>query len=63
MFLHDNRNALRYAEQKGRQEERQETMMEIARQLLDVLDAETISLKTGLTMAEIQALRSPIESA
>jgi predicted transposase/invertase (TIGR01784 family) len=63
MFLHDNRNAIRYAEQKGRQEGRQETMMEIARQLLDILDVETISLKTGLTVAEIQALRSPIESA
>jgi predicted transposase/invertase (TIGR01784 family) len=63
MFLHDNRNAIRYAEQKGRQEGRQETMMEIARQLLDVLDAETISLKTGLTVAEIQTLRPPIESA
>ncbi|NJM47756.1 MAG: Rpn family recombination-promoting nuclease/putative transposase [Alkalinema sp. RU_4_3] len=63
MFLHDNRNAIRYAEQKGRQEGRKETMIEIARQLLDVLDAETISVKTGLTLAEIQALRSPTLSA
>jgi predicted transposase/invertase (TIGR01784 family) len=70
MFLHDNRNAIRYAEQKGREEGmqqgmqqgRHETMVEIARQLLDVLDVETISLKSGLTIAEIQALRSPTPS-
>ncbi|MBW4619145.1 MAG: Rpn family recombination-promoting nuclease/putative transposase [Cyanosarcina radialis HA8281-LM2] len=62
MFLHDNRNAilkarqdgLKEGEQKGRQEER----LEIARQLLDVLDVETICQKTGLTVAEIQLLRS-----
>jgi predicted transposase/invertase (TIGR01784 family) len=67
MFLHDNRNAILKAKQdglkegqlKGRQEGRQEERLEIARQLLDVLDIETISQKTGLTAAQIQALRSP----
>jgi predicted transposase/invertase (TIGR01784 family) len=62
IFLHDNRNALLKArqdgldegEQKGRQEER----LEIARQLLDVLDAETISQKTGLSVAVIQQLKT-----
>jgi predicted transposase/invertase (TIGR01784 family) len=54
MFLHDNRNAILKAEQEGRQKER----LEIARQLLDVLDVETISQKTGLTVTEIKALRS-----
>jgi predicted transposase/invertase (TIGR01784 family) len=62
MFLHDNRNAILKAEQdglkKGRQEGRQEEKLEIARQLLDLLDVETISQKTGLTVTEIQALRS-----
>jgi predicted transposase/invertase (TIGR01784 family) len=62
MFLHDNRNAILKAKQdglkEGRQEGRQEERLEIARQLLDVLDVETISQKTGLTIAEIQALRS-----
>jgi predicted transposase/invertase (TIGR01784 family) len=66
MFLHDNRNAilkakqdgLKEGEQKGRQEGERLKALEIARQLLDVLDVETISQKTGLSMAEIQALRS-----
>jgi predicted transposase/invertase (TIGR01784 family) len=70
MFLHDNRNAilkarqdgLKEGEQKGRQEGRLEgersKSLEIARQLLDVLDVETIARKTGLTVAEIQQLRS-----
>jgi predicted transposase/invertase (TIGR01784 family) len=63
MFLHDNRNAILKAKQdglkEGQQKGRQEERLEIARQLLDVLDVETISQKTGLTVAEIQALRSP----
>ncbi|MBW4552757.1 MAG: Rpn family recombination-promoting nuclease/putative transposase [Aphanocapsa sp. GSE-SYN-MK-11-07L] len=70
MFLHDNRNAILKAKQdglkegqkKGRQEGRQEgeraKTLEIARQLLDVLDVQTISQTTGLTVAEVQALRS-----
>jgi predicted transposase/invertase (TIGR01784 family) len=70
MFLHDNRNAILKAkqdgrkegEQKGRQEGRKEgeraKTLEIAWQLLDVLDEETISQKTGLTVAEVQALHT-----
>jgi predicted transposase/invertase (TIGR01784 family) len=65
MFLHDNRNAILKARQEGRQEGLREgeqlgekrKALEIARQLLDVLDDETIARKTGLTVAEIQALR------
>ncbi len=69
MFLHDSRNAMLKAWQEGKQEGRQEgekvgeergrqeTALSIARQLLDVLDVETISLKTGLSIAEIQQLR------
>lgn len=73
MFLHDNRNAILKAKQdglkEGRQEGRQEGLregeqlgekrkaLEIARQLLDVLDVETISQKTGLSVAEIEQLR------
>jgi predicted transposase/invertase (TIGR01784 family) len=64
MFLHDNRNAIRYAEQKGlkkgREEGREEgenrKALEIARQLLDVLDVETIAQKTGLAIADIEQL-------
>ncbi|GAB4333405.1 MAG: hypothetical protein OHK0047_21870 [Leptolyngbyaceae cyanobacterium] len=64
MFLQDSRNALRKAEQAG--EERglqkgirlgmQEKAKEIARQLLNVLDVETISHTTGLTIEGIQNL-------
>ena len=61
MFLHDNRNAILKAKQdgeiKGRQEGRQEERLEIARSLLDLLDAETIAQKTGLTIAQVQQLR------
>jgi predicted transposase/invertase (TIGR01784 family) len=65
MFLHDNRNAILKAKQdglkegqkKGRQEGEQAKALEIAQQLLDVLDEETISQKTGLTVAEVKALR------
>jgi predicted transposase/invertase (TIGR01784 family) len=60
MFLHDNRNAIRYAEQKGEQRgeakgERRKAL-EIAQQLLDVLDIEAIAQKTGLAIAEIEQL-------
>jgi predicted transposase/invertase (TIGR01784 family) len=61
MFLHDNRNAILYAEQKGRkegkQEGRHEAAIAIAQQLLDVLDLETIAQKTGLSLAELRSLK------
>ena len=43
--------------EKGIQEGENKKAMEIARNLLDVLDDETISLKTGLSKEEILALR------
>jgi predicted transposase/invertase (TIGR01784 family) len=73
MVLHDNRNAILYAEQVGerRGEKRGEkkglekgleeggklAKIEIARQLLDVLDIETIAQKTGLSLEELQSLQ------
>lgn len=69
MVLHDNRNAILYAERKGhqkgmeegleagRQEGENRKTLEIARSLLDVLDVETIARKTGLTAAEIRRLK------
>ncbi|MCY7279173.1 MAG: transposase, partial [Phormidesmis sp. CAN_BIN44] len=56
MFMHDGQNAILYAEQKGMEKGRKEAAIEIAREFLDVLDAETISKKTGLSLADIQAL-------
>jgi predicted transposase/invertase (TIGR01784 family) len=66
MVLHDNRNAILYAEQKARQEGREEGKEEgkreatiaIAQQLFDVFDLETIAQKTGLSLAELRSLKS-----
>ncbi len=42
---------------KGREEGEKDKALEIAKNLLDVLDNETISIKTGLTIEEIKKLR------
>ena len=47
---------------EGRQEGRQEMAIAIARELLDVLDLETISEKTGLSLAELQTLQAQASS-
>ncbi|MDB8576111.1 Rpn family recombination-promoting nuclease/putative transposase [Turicibacter sanguinis] len=46
-------SALSYAEEKGAKKEK----IEIAKNLLDVLDDETISLKTGLSIEEVKEIR------
>ena len=51
--LKDEISALANAEEKGMQKK----AIEIAKSLLDVLDAETIALKTGLTIKEIEKLK------
>ena len=45
-------------QKEGRQEGRQDEKVEIAQRLLAVLDDETIAATTGLSIAEIQSLRS-----
>ncbi|MEY3867711.1 MAG: hypothetical protein RLZZ338_1602 [Cyanobacteriota bacterium] len=65
MFIEDQRNlivrgrqeGLEEGRQEGRQEGMREKALEIAKQLLDVLDDQTISEKTGLTSEDIQQLR------
>jgi predicted transposase/invertase (TIGR01784 family) len=73
MFIEDQRNLILRGKQEGREEGRQEgrqegleegrqegmreKALEIARQLLDVLDNQTISQKTGLSLEDIQRLR------
>ena len=49
----DRLNEIETAEEKGRIKEK----VEIARNLLDVLDVETIALKTGLSVEDIEKLR------
>ncbi|MCP2728428.1 Rpn family recombination-promoting nuclease/putative transposase [Limnofasciculus baicalensis] len=56
MFIHDSHNAILKAKQEAREEGMKEKALAIARELLDVLDMETISQKTGLSISEIQKL-------
>ena len=59
--LKDKISALNEAErkgiQKGIQEGEKKKAIEIAKSLLDVLDVQTISLKTGLSVDEINKLK------
>ncbi len=65
IYIHDQRNAIKRAirqgKEQGREEGREEGMreakLEIAKQLLDVLDEELISQKTGLSLEDIQNLK------
>ena len=60
-ILKDKVSALNKEKEEGREEGREEgekkKAFEIAENLLDVLDNETIAMKTGLTIEEIQNLR------
>ena len=60
-ILKDKISALNEAERKGSQkgikEGEKKKAIEIAKNLLDVLDNETISAKTGLSITEIENLR------
>jgi predicted transposase/invertase (TIGR01784 family) len=61
MFIHDQRNAIKKALNQGRQEGVEEgklaTKLEIARNLLNVLDDASISRASGLSLPEIAKLR------
>lgn len=65
IYIHDQRNAITKAVrqgleqglEQGRAKGIREGIVEIAKRLLDVLDEETISQKTGLSIEEIQRLR------
>ncbi len=51
------KNVLDTARTEGREEGREEATLNVARNLLDVLDDATIAVKTGLTEEEVAALR------
>ena len=55
--LRIHNSEIRTAEEKGIQKGEKNKASEIAKNLLDVLDNETIAIKTGLTLDEIQKLR------
>ena len=56
-FLYIQRSGIEKAKQLGREEGREEGKIEIAKNLLDILDNETISLKIGLSIKDIEELR------
>ncbi len=53
-YLRDLKNSENTARLEGRQEEK----LDIARNLLDILDDATIALKTGLTADTVRQLRA-----
>jgi predicted transposase/invertase (TIGR01784 family) len=57
IFIHDQRNAIKKALNQGIQQGEQQKAIEIAKELLDVLDEETISQKTGLSLEEVRKLK------
>jgi len=58
MFLQDQQASMIKSKKEGREEGREEKAKEIARQLLGILDEETISITTGLSLEEIRSLES-----
>jgi predicted transposase/invertase (TIGR01784 family) len=69
IFIHDQRNAIlkgfnqgvkqgvQQGVQQGLQQGEKQAKLDIARQLLDLLDEDTISQRTGLTLEEVQQLK------
>lgn len=57
IFLQDSRNAVLKGIEQGIERGERQKALAIAQALLDVLDVETISSKTGLSVAEISSLR------
>jgi hypothetical protein len=51
--LHERANMISSAEEKGKKDK----AVEIAKNLLDILDDETIEVKTGLDIKDIKSLR------
>lgn len=56
-ILKDKVSALNEAERKGIEKGIKQRNIEIARNLLDILDDETIATKTGLSIEKIKILR------
>ena len=61
-LLERDREKIEEGRKEGREEGRLEEKLDIARNLLDVLDDETIAKKTGLSIEEVKKLREKINS-
>ena len=59
--LLDEKSRLQTARDEGLEEGRMQRDLEIAKNLLDVLDDEMISLKTGLPVLTIRQLREELK--
>ncbi len=57
IFIQDQFNAVKLARRLALEEGREQKQMEIAKQLLNILDDETISRTTGLSLEEVKKLR------
>lgn len=57
IYINDQKNAIKRAINQGIQQGIQQTKIEIAKRLLEFLDAETVSQNTGLSLEEIQRFR------
>ena len=55
--LRDKISELNAVERKGKEKGKKEEKIAIAKNLLDILDNETIALKTGLTISDVENLR------
>jgi predicted transposase/invertase (TIGR01784 family) len=60
MFIYDQQGVIIYAEKQARKEAKKEATLAIARQLLDRLDDATIAQITGLSVQDVQNLRSQV---
>jgi predicted transposase/invertase (TIGR01784 family) len=58
IFIQDQFNAVKLARRLALEEGREQKQMEIAKQLLNILDDETISRTTGLSIEEVKKLRA-----
>ena len=52
----------KYYTQKGREEGREEEKLELTRNLLDILDDETIASKVGLNIEVVKKIRKETEA-
>lgn len=55
--LHERANMINLGEERGFNKGKKDTLIQVAISLLDVLDDETISLKTGLDIEVVKKLR------
>jgi predicted transposase/invertase (TIGR01784 family) len=51
------KSSIEKAKREGREEGIMQEKLKIAQNLLDILDNETIAIKTGLSIEDIEALR------